>query len=72
MKLPVGTRAIYRPWDYAKNDFDTANRYYGARCTVIGYETLGRYRIAFDNFPDCWYKEHKNNFCANQGELELI
>ena len=40
--------------------------------TVIANETLGRYWIAFDEFPEVNNRQRVNRFCADREELILI
>ncbi len=71
-KFNSGDKVLYKPIDYRNHSLDRDNIYYAKTATVISDETLDRYWIAFDCFPDCNNKERVNRFCANREELILI
>ena len=69
--IKIGSRAIYKPINYATGEAHI-DVWYGAKATVIGTDVLNRYWIAFDDFPQCNYREHKNRFIADRKELEIL
>ena len=61
----IGKRVIVRPIDYSKKKPDRKHIYYGKKGTVIGVDTLDRYIVAMDDFPDCNGRNEFNKFWFN-------
>ena len=70
--IKVGDKVLYKPIDYSSSLLDRNHRWYAKTATVIAEETLNRYWIAFDEFPNCNSRERVNRFCANEMELIVI
>lgn len=68
----IGEKVIVRPMDYSKKEFDRNHPHYGKKATIIGVDTLNRYIVAMDDFPDCNYKAQKNKFWYNAEEVKFI
>lgn len=64
-------KGIFRPIDYRIREQNTNHIHYGKTITIL--EDDGRmYCFAFDEFPNCNWKESKNKFWANHEEIEII
>ena len=71
--LNVGDRIIYRPIDYWDMSQDTKHCWYGAKGIIIKIDNVpGKAWVAFDDFPNCNYRERKNRFYADFRELEKV
>ena len=70
--IKVGDRVLYKPINYVNNLLDRNHRWYAKTAVVIANETLGRYWIAFDEFPEVNNRQRVNRFCADREELILI
>ena len=68
----IGKRVIVRPIDYSKKKPDRKHIYYGEKGTVIGVDTLDRYIVAMDDFPDCNCRVQKNRFWYDAEEVKFI
>ena len=66
----IGDRVIYKPIDHRFFKVDENHRWCNAKAKVISADTLNRYWIAFDEFPNCNYREKQNRFIAEEYELE--
>lgn len=71
MEYKKGMKFIWKPINRATKEVETNHPHYGKVITVIGVETLNRVRISVDDFPQCNWKEHKNQFVADKDELEI-
>ena len=70
--IKVGDRVLYKPIDYRDYSLCRTHKWYAKTAVVISNETLNRYWIAFDEFPNCNNREKVNRFCADRRELILI
>ena len=68
----IGKRVIVRPIDYSKKKPDRKHIYYGKKGTVIGVDTLDRYIVAMDDFPDCNCRVQMNRFWYDAKEVKFI
>lgn len=71
-KIKIGDKVLYKPIDYRNHSLDKEHRWYSKMATVIANETLDRYWIAFDEFPEVNNRQRVNRFCADKEELILI
>ena len=67
-----GDKFIWNPINRATKKIENLHPHCGKIVRVIGNETLDRVRISVDDFPECNYREHKNQFVADKDELEEI
>lgn len=71
MKYEKGMKFVWKPINRATKQIDTDHFHCGKVVTVIGEETLDRVKISVDDFPNCNYRELKNQFVADKDELIL-
>ena len=72
----VGDNVIYKPNDWILTSVnhivkDEKHRWYNAKAKIIATETLDRFWIAYDEFPNCNSRDRVNRFLADTTELEL-
>jgi hypothetical protein len=70
--IEVGDKVLYKPINHSNYLLDKNHRWYAKVATVIANETLNRYWIAFDEFPNCNNRDRVNRFCADKEELIKI
>ena len=68
----IGDEVIYKPIDNRYYKIDATHRWCNARARIIATDTLNRYWIAFDEFPNVNFRERKNRFIANEYELQRV
>lgn len=68
----IGDRVIYKPIDHRFFKVDETHRWCNAKAKIISTDTLNRYWIAFDEFPNCNNRDRVNRFCADEEELIKI
>lgn len=68
--LKVGDEVIYKPMNHLYYTLDTNHRWYNHKAKIISTDTLNRYWIAFDEFPNVNSRDRKNRFIADEYELE--
>ena len=64
-----GMKFLWHPINRATNRVEEDHPHYNKIVTIISTETLNRIKISVDDFPQCNYRESKNQFFADKDEL---
>lgn len=68
----TGKKFIWKPINRVTEQQEINHVHFGKIVTVIGLETLNRVKISVDDFPQCNGRIFKNQFVADQDELEEL
>lgn len=69
MQYLKGDKFVWKPINRATNTIEENHPHYNKIVTIIDTETLNRFKISVDDFPQCNFRESKNQFCADKDEL---
>lgn len=63
-------KGVFRPIDYRTEEQNISHIHYGKSVTILEDESR-IYCFAFNDSPNCNWKERKNRFWANHEEIEI-